>query len=91
MCNSVTSVKTQQKSQLHEPTGLSSHTYVLPVIGHGRKFLHHAFEFLTISAAEHQLAASCMESFGTLFGGSKEERKVNIGTPETNGRCTSYL
>lgn len=59
-------------------SSFSSHTYLLAVVGHGGKLLHHVLELLPVSATEHQLAASCMESFGTFFGGSKEESEVDI-------------
>lgn len=69
-------------SRMRQASLSFSHTYVLSVIGHGRKLLHQVFEFLAVSATEHQLGASCMEGFCTFFGGSKGERKVDIWMKE---------
>lgn len=80
--NSVTSVTTQaEMSHMSpQPCGLVSlsHTHVFAVILHSTKLLHQLFELLAVSATEHHLGASCMESFGTFCGGSKEERKVGM-------------
>lgn len=73
--NSVTCVTTQAEMP-REATGLSlSHTHVLAVILHGTKLLHQLLELLTVPATQHHPGASCMESLGTLWGGSKEETK----------------